>query len=100
MDGVRDSSNDYEGTLVVSPETETEYWYPVKVVSATYCEPRTFSLTTTELVCSDLFYSANHSSNPSTPLLLSLRHFGEARSAIPGTALELRAECEIQKQSQ
>ena len=43
MDGARDSSNDYEGTLVVSPETETEYWYPVKVVSATYCEPRTFS---------------------------------------------------------
>ena len=98
MDGARDSSNenDYQGTLVVSLETETGYWYPVKVVSATYCEP----LTTTELVCSDLFYSANHSSNPPTPLLLSLRYFGEARSAIPGTALELRAECEIQKQSQ
>ena len=97
MRGARDSSNDHEGTLVVSPETETGYWYPVKVVSATYCEPRTLSLTTTELVCSDLFYSANHSSNP---LLLSLRYFREARSAIPGTALELRAECEIQKQSQ
>ena len=100
MNGARDSSNDCEGTLVVTPETETGYWYPVKVVSVTYCEPRTFSLTTSELVCSDLFYSANHSSNPSNPLLLSLRHFGEARSAIPGTALELRAECEIQKQSQ
>ena len=87
MNGARDSSNDYEGTLVVSPETETGYWYPVKVVSATYCEHRTFSLTTTELVSTDLFYIANHSSNPPTPLLLSLRHFGEARSAIPGTAL-------------
>ena len=32
MDGARDSSNDYEGTLVVSPETETGYCYPVKVV--------------------------------------------------------------------
>ena len=93
MQRIRDSSNAYEGILIV-------FCYPVKVVSATYCEPRTLSLTTTELVCSDLFYSANHSSNPPTPLLLSLRHFGEARSAIPGTALELRAECEIQKQSQ